>query len=278
MHIGEFAAHETLLWCAQCESIRVYASEDLLKLVPERCKLGYDVIVYVSKALFLRHRNHREIVEELEARNIRISPSEIDYLGKKFIIYLALAHRQCAGRIKGKMALNGGYILHLDGTIEEKSPLLMVGVDGIMEIVLGSVKLPSEKAEKIIPFLEELKALFGEPTALVHDMGAGILRAVEKVFPGIPDFICHFHFLRDIGKDLFGQEYDTIRKHLRKHGITTKLHYRAKRLRRVIDANPPWIDTFHNSIQSENFSDTAIELIWEQDRKEHQKQDLNGYH
>jgi hypothetical protein len=45
-------------------------------------------------------------------------------------------------------------------------------------------------------------------------MGRGILSAVKTVFPGIPDFICHFHFLRDIGKDLFETEYATIRNRL----------------------------------------------------------------
>jgi hypothetical protein len=32
-------------------------------------------------------------------------------------------------------------------------------------------------------------------------MGKGICKATAKVFPGTPDFICHFYFLRDIGKD-----------------------------------------------------------------------------
>ena len=35
----------------------------------------------------------------------------------------------------------------------------------------------------------------GDPLATVHDMGKGISRAVEKVFPDTPDFICHYHFL-----------------------------------------------------------------------------------
>jgi len=54
-------------------------------------------------------------------------------------------------------------------------------------------------------------------------MGAGIIAAVDEVFPGIPDYICHFHFLRDIGKDLFQREHDHIRSRLRCHGIQGKL-------------------------------------------------------
>ena len=51
-----------------------------------------------------------------------------------------------------------------------------------------------------------LQQCFGPPLALVHDLSKGILAAIQEVFPGIPDFICHFHFLRDLGKDLFGAE------------------------------------------------------------------------
>ena len=79
--------------------------------------------------------------------------------------------------------------------------MLMSSLDSISEIVLGNVKLPSEKTEEIIPFLKEIKRRYGVPVAVVHDMGVGIVAAVEKVFPAIAHFICHFHFLRDVGKD-----------------------------------------------------------------------------
>ena len=136
------------------------------------------------------------------------------------------------------MQLRGGYICHLDATCEGHDPLLMSSLDSLSEIVLGSIKLPSEAGEHITPFLKRIKKAFGIPPALVHDMGTGILKAVATVFPGVPDFICHFRFLRDLGKDLLGAPYDLIRKRLRKHRISAKLHQRAKLLKRGIDQNP----------------------------------------
>jgi len=259
LHIGTFYATETVLICPKCQC--TYQSDQLAKLVACGANFGYDILVYVGKALFLRHRRSREISAELQATNIRISPSEVELLARKFIVYLAIAHRQCSGRIKQVMRRQGGYIFHLDGTCEGKGPFLVSGLDSLTEIVLGNVKLPSEKAETIIPFLEEIKQLFGNPIALVHDMGSGILKAVANVFPHTPDFICHYHFLRDIGKDLFQEEYDLIRKRLRKHGITTKLHYRAKRLKDVIDQDPALIDEFYNGVQNTTFSDSSLELM-----------------
>ena len=117
------------------------------------CNFGYDVLIYVGQALFLRHRRSQEIREELATQNVHISSRQVDYLGRKFIVYPAIAHRQCAPRIKQAMAAKGGYMLHLDGTCESEGPLLMSGLDAISEIVLGNVKLPSEKADTIIPFL-----------------------------------------------------------------------------------------------------------------------------
>ena len=86
------------------------------RLVAPKSKFGFDVMVFVGKSLFLRCRGEKEIQHKLIERNIPISIREIGYLGKKFIIYLALAHKECQGRIKQLMALRGGYILHLDGT------------------------------------------------------------------------------------------------------------------------------------------------------------------
>ena len=111
-------------------------------------------------------------------------------------------------------------------------------MDGIAQIVLDNIKLPSEKAELLIPFFRQIKRQYGDPVALVHDMGRGILSAVNTVFPGIADFICHFHFLRDIGKDLFDKEYATIRNRLKKHKIRSVLRQRAKALENVIGDDP----------------------------------------
>ncbi|MCP4963932.1 MAG: hypothetical protein GY926_01720, partial [bacterium] len=96
LHIGAWGVQETLLHCNQCPAGTVYSSEVLARLVPPRCTFGYDVLVYVGKALFQRYRGSSEVRQELAARNVSISTSEIHHLGRMFIIYLALAHRQRA--------------------------------------------------------------------------------------------------------------------------------------------------------------------------------------
>ncbi len=179
LHLGSFSAHETFLHCTGCSNKTIYAPEQLKDLVPQGCSFGYDVMVFVGKAFFMRHHCTQEIIDQLLSRNVPISSSEVEYLARKFVVHLALAHRRRAPRIKKAMSEKGGYILHLDGTCEGGGPMLMSSLDSISEIVLANVKVPSEKADELIPMLREIKRRYGVPLALVHDMGPGILAAVK---------------------------------------------------------------------------------------------------
>jgi len=246
--IGEFQAHITLLTCPACQT--AYESEELRTLVAPNSKFAFDVMVDVGQALFLHCRTGRAIQRKLGDRHIDISLREIDHLGRRFIVYLALAHEQSQAQLKAYMGSRGGYILHLDGTCEGDSPHLITSIDGLSRIVLGNIKLPSENASQLIPFLTSIKQAYGKPVALVHDMGSAILNAVEAVFPGVPDSICHFHFLKDIGKDLVGHEYSTIRRHLKAHGLRSHLRKAAKGLKKAINAEPESRDCLDSYLQN----------------------------
>jgi hypothetical protein len=216
-----FIAKETVRDCRHCKS--AYGSEDLLRLVAGRCNVGWDVLVFVGRSLFQRQLTTEQVVWELQNRHVSLSASEVGYLGRKFIGYLALGHRRATPNIRQAMDKTGGYVLHLDAAHDADSPALMTGMDSLSRFVLANVKVPSENADCISAFLERLRADYGTPIACVHDMGTGICKAVDYVFAGIPDFICHFHFLRDIGKDFLGPAYNQLRACLRKYGASSFL-------------------------------------------------------
>jgi len=230
--IGDFIGHETVYYCPGCG--RVFHSAELRKLIPENCNFGYDIIVFIGKSLFLRCRNYQEIRLELQQRNILISESEIAFLAKKFVLYLGLLHKSSQRELEKYMHINGGYILHLDGTCDGGSPHLISVLDGITKIVLDNRKLSSENAEELIPFLAGIKESYGEPLAVVSDMGKGIGLAVKEVFKNVSSFICHYHFLKSVGKNLFGDENDIIRKRLRKHNVSVILRRTKNRLEKII--------------------------------------------
>lgn len=254
-----FRAAETILQCPHDGA--KFVSEQLRALAPDKCTFGFDVIVHVGRALFLRSLNEREVIKELAAKNIPISPREISYLGRKFITYLALAHRQSRESLRLAMTNRGGYILHLDGTCESDSPHLFCGLDGISELVLDSIKIPSESKKLLIPFLRRIKEQYGQPVALVHDMSSMIIQSVEEVFKGVPDFICHFHFLRDIGKDLLLADYQIIIKRLRKANIRPILREKAKYFEKVIENDSLLISRFKSSLEKEELMNKSLKLL-----------------
>jgi hypothetical protein len=237
LSIGRFIARETI-WRHPTTAQRS-GSAQLRHLVAPGWTYGYDVVEEVGRRLFVEAQSVRQIIQLLKQSHVLLSPSTVADLGRRFIVLLALAHRRCTQRLRQAISLQGGYILHLDATYEDKSPMLMTGFDAVMDIVLGNIKLPSEKAEGIVPFLRRLQECFGPPLALVHDMSKGILSAVAEVFPGLPDFICHFHFLRDAGKDLLGADYDRLRQRLQTHGVMGRLRARLRAWRPQIRADSP---------------------------------------
>lgn len=218
---GPFIAHETVRHCPACS--KIFPAENLMRIVQPRCQVAYDILVYVGRALFLRHRGTQEVCRELAERSVSLSASEIDYLGRKFISFLAVAHRQAIPRIRGHMTRAGGYVLHLDALHGGDGQALMTGLDGLSQIVLANVKVPGERSSLLIPFLRDLQDTYGTPAACVHDMGRGLCKAVREVFPQTPDFICHFHFLRDLGNDYLEPDYRTLRNRLRHHAASSRL-------------------------------------------------------
>ena len=182
----------------------------------------------------------------LARRHVAISLREIDVLGRQFIVYLPRAHRDSQASLKRFMQMSrGGYILHLDGTWEGNSPHLMSSIDELSGIVLGNIKIPSENSDRIIPFLQDVRAAYGDPIALVHDMGTAILKSVAQVFPEVPGTVCHFHFVRDIGKDLMTDPYNAIPRRLRKYNVRGTLRNMVRELKTAIDNNPECTGSLH---------------------------------
>jgi hypothetical protein len=261
--IGVFIAHETIRTCANpsCKNEAPYRSQELSKIVPQQGRYGYDVMVFVGKQLFIACRNEADIIAQLNEKGIPISRSEIGVLARKFIIYLSIAHQESNIPLRLAMQNRGGYILHMDSTCDADSPHLMSVLDGMSELVLDNIKIPSENADQLIPFLQQVKNDFGTPIATVHDMAKGILLAVSTVFPSTPDFICHFHFLRDIGKDLLSTYNDLLRKRFRAHGTQVFLSRQAHAIKSLVEDDPTDINTLQSWLCDNNSKQFSLETL-----------------
>ncbi|MCP4284029.1 MAG: hypothetical protein GY792_06215, partial [Gammaproteobacteria bacterium] len=80
--------------------------------------------------------------------------------------------------------------------------------------------------------VEKTAALFGDPIATVRDMGEGMAKAVAPLRArGVPDFICHYHFLGAVGKKLFEKPYRVLVNLLRQHKVQGDLRALLRELR-----------------------------------------------
>jgi len=206
-------------------------AETLRRLVPPRCRYGYDLIVFCGLELYVHGRQVEEIKTRIKQKSaVNISASEIQVLGYKFLKYLGRLHRHSLPAIRHQMVVAGGYILHLDSTCEEKDPLLLSCIDGRSRQVLYSKKIRSENKTELKKILETIKELLGVPLAVVTDMGRAFIHAIAMVFPGVAHVICHYHFLRDVGKDFLSADYDTLRRALSQKQIKAVLRSLAKNI------------------------------------------------
>ena len=144
-----------------------------------------------------------EIQILMESRGISISTGEISNLSIEFLLRFYCIHR---GHLKDLDLKD--YILHLDGTGESGGEIVFMAKEGITGITMDAQIMPSENSDFITPFLQGIKDVFGSPLAVLRDMGNAIKESVSAVFLEVLQLICHYHFVKDLGKDVFSSYPD----------------------------------------------------------------------
>ncbi len=172
---------------------------------------GYDLIVQVGLARYLRNLQREEIRAELLLENgIVISTGTISNLCDRFLALLEKLHHDSVPALRA--AMGDGYPLHIDATSEHGKGGLFVCLDGWRGWVLHAIKISSENEEELRPAIAKTVSLFGNPIAIVRDLSAAEAGAVDRLrSKDIPDLVCHYHFLGTIGKKLFDDHYAVLR-------------------------------------------------------------------
>jgi hypothetical protein len=228
---GAFVVREVRKRCGSDSTHPVMVSERLSRLVPPRQGYGYDLIVQVALARYLRNLQREEIrAELLREHGIVVSDGSISNLCDRFLLLLEGLHRRRAPALRA--AMSGGCPLHIDATSEHGKGGLFVCLDGWRGWVLHAAKISSENAQELRPCIEETIARFGDPIAVVRDLSAAEAGAVDSLRKkGIPVLVCHYHFLGAIGKKLFDAPYAVLRNLLRQSKVRTQLRELLRELR-----------------------------------------------
>ncbi len=238
---GVFLVCETVLVCAAGCTTEVILpaggtkkiattrrSDVLARLVLPRRTIGYDVMVFVGVERFIHHRQRHEIQATLEAdHGIRLSDGEISTLARDFIVYLEVLHQQRAPALREAMAADGGWPMHIDATGEDGLGTMLTVFAGWRGWVLGSWKIPTERADAVLPRLHKVADQFGDPCAIMRDLGRAMIEAsrtfVQERSLDVPILGCHFHFARDVGKDLLSESHDLLRGAFRRFKVVSGL-------------------------------------------------------
>lgn len=92
------------------------------------------------------------------------------------------------------------------------------------EMVLGSWKVATENGPEVEACLRALVQAVGAPKRGLHDLSRGIRQAWVAALPAVAHDVCHFHFCRDVGRDLCEGKEQALRKEIRRHKLQLRLH------------------------------------------------------
>jgi hypothetical protein len=241
---GSFEVRETVHVCAsKCHHpsgtlVTRRALSVREHLIP-KSTVGYDVMVFVGLERFLHHRQREEIREQLRhAYGVTLSAGEVTHLTQRFLQYLEALHEARSEQLRQALAADGGYPLHVDATGEDGRGTLLVALAGWRQWILGAWKVPTERAEVILPALLSVAQRFGAPCAVVRDLGRAMIPAatefVKKMGVEIPVLSCHQHFLSDVGKDLLDEGHGELRALFRRSKVRPNLGALARELGRKL--------------------------------------------
>lgn len=217
-------------------------SSRLAQLLLPRRTIGYDVMVHVGLERWVDNHQRPEIRDSLRAKGINLSDGEISTLGRDFLVYLEALHQARAPQLRKALAQDGGWPMNIDATGENGRGTILVVYSVWRRWVLDSCKIPTERADAILPRLRKTVELFGTPCAIMRDLGRAVIEAARDLVGAhpkrnIPILGCHYHFLRDVGKDLLADAHDQLRELFRKFRISAQVRALVRDLGRQLNTD-----------------------------------------
>jgi hypothetical protein len=229
---GVFDAIERYGYCPVHPKAGACRSNELDRIVARGAIVAYDVIVRVGLARFVGCRQFGEIQADLaHSHGIVIPTRTLAHVAQKFVAYVQVVHSESVRLLRQDMTRRGGYILHIDGTCEEGSQVLLVCLDSLSEQVLASQKIASENTAEVGKVLDGVRRDWGVPLAVVHDLRNSLIAAAGTAFPGVPQFVCHYHLAADVGKDILASHVDRLRLLFRRTKLRPRLGALCRSLR-----------------------------------------------
>jgi len=197
--------------------------QEIRTFVPKGKTFSFDTIWEVTRLHFLEFKQREEIQNLLP---FPISTGSISNLYKEGLAYFRACHEAATSSLRKIYRKKGRlFILQVDGTNDGGKWTHYQIRDCVSGDVLLAKRISTENKREIKAMLREIEVRFGKPDAVISDMSKSCIGAVMELWEGtVPLFICQFHFLRDIGKDLLGDLHEDLRKSVASASVTRKLN------------------------------------------------------
>ena len=200
---GAFHARETVHVCAAgCRwpsgTLVIRRAASLSEALVPKTTVGYDVLVSAGLQRYLHGRRRKDIQTALVDQGISVSEGGVSELCRRFARYVARLHRARSEELRAALRDDGGWPLHVDATGEAGRGTLLIAMAGWRKWVLGAWKIATERADLVLPPLQQTVRRFGDPCAMMRDMGRAMIPAlndlVAELERPVPVLTCHQHY------------------------------------------------------------------------------------
>jgi hypothetical protein len=178
-----------------------YVPHELRVGMLKKYEYGLDVIAFIGNQRLRKHRTFADLGETLRRDyGVLISDRGVEDLFSVYLALLATDLWRDPVRL-AQIRVQGRIVLALDAAQPEADgESLWVFRDTLSEEVLMAVTSASMNAATLAGHLRKIKGLGIPITGIISDAQNIILKAVQKVFPGVPHQLCQIHFLKDFAK------------------------------------------------------------------------------
>lgn len=218
--LGEFKMISGSNYCADHKysgrpgQIIRYESDLAAMIVEKGYRVTFDLVVKAGRLRYDDHRQLREIRAFLKCSSAKIDLplSTISLICKRFLDFCQKLHVNREDEIRRDINRNGGYVLHFDGSTEQKcGRSSLTFIDSRSGHILESSMVDSENCEIIMAALKIILAKYGQPLAVISDLRPGFVGACIEVFgKGVKHILCHYHFLRTF-RDEFNDDHQFLK-------------------------------------------------------------------
>lgn len=208
-HIVQICPNDKCIMKTWSSKGKIESREFQLLTLP-KCHYGLDVTIYIGYHVVHKHQSQDDVLIELKKKGLTIDQSTVNRQYYKYLSFVKDLTDENIVSLKEEMKINNGYILSIDAVQSKNSPLILVCRDIISGKALKTKIVESENETDITEILKWIKETFGDPIAVVSDMSPGIKKSIENVLPNVKHQYCQFHFLKNLGKDLYKPYYEEV--------------------------------------------------------------------